>query len=100
MAKEIEVDCRGIELNAFHARMAATEVDQTRHYPAALAVMMFAKGIKHEAGCKTVGVLFEAVNLLVKQKYDGYPMTEQLAREYVEPLVLMLQEGIIGATTQ
>lgn len=86
--------------NSFHLHMINQCPELLESFSGRAALLTAAKELKRETGEPVTLALLGAIDLHIKQKYDGYPLTEELAMKEVKPLILMLTSGITGVTQQ
>lgn len=89
-----------LKLNSFHEQVVMERPELIEQFAAMASLLMGAKGLKKECGTPITYLLLGTVDLHIKQKYDGYPLTEEKAQEIVKPLVLMLTSGVVGRSVQ
>lgn len=82
--------------NSWHWHVAMQSKQSGEFVAGAMCTAATAESMGEQSDCDAIDMLMEAINFILKQENQGVPMTRDEALEALEPLISLLEEGVIS----
>lgn len=83
------------ECNAWHYAIAMQSEESAHFVAAVMCTVATADSMGQENDCTSIDMLMEALNFEIKEESGSVAMSREEAIERLEPLISLLEEGVL-----
>ena len=84
------------DCNQWHRDIAIQSKHSKEFVAGAMCTAATAESMAEQSDCNAIDMLMEAINFLLKQENQGVPLSPDEALEALEPLISLLEEGVMS----
>ena len=84
------------DCNPWHRDIAMLSEKSSEFVAGVMCTIATAESMGEQSDCDAIDMLMEAINFLLKQENQGAPLSPVEALEALEPLISLLEEGVIS----